>query len=85
VEGSEKERCVKPFSQEPPLKGPHQPPYATKEGPSEYIRARLGCNDLRASRSTVQRRSLGFFDRSTIPVTVEEDPEGLKKRREKRK
>jgi len=74
AEGSEKERCAEPFSQEPPLKGPRQP-RATKEGPSEYIRARSACNDLRASRSTVRRGGLGFFDRSTISVTVEEDPE----------
>lgn len=31
----------------------------------------------------MKRRSLGFFDRSTIPVTVEEDPEG--RREEERK
>jgi len=73
---SEKERCAEPFSQGPPLKGPHQPPRATKEGPSEYIRVRSACNDLRASRSTARRGGLGFFDRSAIPVTVEGDPEG---------
>lgn len=63
----------KPFSQGPPLKGPHQLACAAKVGPSEYIRARSVCNDLRTLRSTVRRGDRGFFDRSTIPVTVEEE------------
>ncbi|XP_024893199.1 uncharacterized protein LOC112468310 [Temnothorax curvispinosus] len=76
---SEKERCAEPFSQGA---SPEGPPSTTtcNEGPSEYIRARSACNDLRASRSTLRRGGLGFFDRSTVPVTVEEDP--VERRRE---
>lgn len=52
----------KPFSQDIPLKGPHKLPCAPYEGPGEYIKARLYCNDHRTSRSTLRRRSRSFFD-----------------------
>lgn len=77
---SEKERCAEPFSQGPPLKRPPSTTTCTtQEGPREYIRARSACNDLRASRSTVNGGDLGFFGRSAIPVTTGEDPEGSKR------